>query len=456
MRCEPLQDLLDCIIDHRGKTPKKLGGDFSPSGVPVLSAKNIKSGRIEGELRHVTRQMYEKWMPVPLKSGDVLLTSEAPLGELHWLGEDSEYVLGQRLFGLRPNEAKLHSGFLYYYLLTEPGQSQLHGRASGSTVQGIRQSELMRISVPLPPVDIQREIADTLRAIDDKIANNRALAADLEAMARAIFNSWFVNFDPVKAKMEGRAPAGMDADTAALFPDELVESELGLIPKGWEVRPIGELIDSSLGGDWGKEVPETDHTERCTIVRGTDLSDLAHCDVSSIPVRYVTAKKLAKRQFESWDIVFEVSGGSKDQSTGRSLLLRPDQIQALGPNSCCASFCRRFRFENDGKAVWMGVFLDKSYRDGLMWRYQVQSTGISNFQTKVFLEKHLVVEPPQPLLDTFAQLVKPMLEASAISENQGLAELRDTLLPRLISGKLQLPAAAPEAQAIAEKGGQSV
>lgn len=248
----------------------------------------------------------------------------------------------------------------------------------------------------------------------------------------------------------------MDADTAALFPDELVESELGLIPKGWEVRPIGELIDSSLGGDWGKEVPETDHTERCTIVRGTDLSDLAHCDVSSIPVRYVTAKKLAKRQFESWDIVFEVSGGSKDQSTGRSLLLRPDQIQALGPNSCCASFCRRFRFENDGKAVWMGVFLDKSYRDGLMWRYQVQSTGISNFQTKVFLEKHLVVEPPQPLLDTFAQLVKPMLEASAISENQGLAELRDTLLPRLISGKLQLPAAAPEAQAIAEKGGQSV
>lgn len=104
----------------------------------------------------------------------------------------------------------------------------------------------------------------------------------------------------------------------------------------------------------------------------------------------------------------------------------------------------------------MGVFLDKSYRDGLMWRYQVQSTGISNFQTKVFLEKHLVVEPPQPLLDTFAQLVKPMLEASAISENQGLAELRDTLLPRLISGKLQLPAAAPEAQAIAEKGGQSV
>ena len=111
MTSASLGDVLDVLIDHRGRTPKKLGGDFSNSGVRVLSAKNIKDGRIDlsATIRYVGREMHDRWMRVKLRTGDVLLTSEAPLGEVAFLNDDADFCLGQRLFALRPNSNILDS-----------------------------------------------------------------------------------------------------------------------------------------------------------------------------------------------------------------------------------------------------------------------------------------------------------------------------------------------------------
>ncbi|MGX7732025.1 restriction endonuclease subunit S [Rhodococcus sp. 2H158] len=188
MRDLVLGESLEVLIDHRGKTPKKLGVDFSAVGVPVASAMLVSDGRLHlEEARYVSEETAEKWMPVPLRRGDVLLTSEAPLGRVARVPSDEPLVLGQRLFGLRGKQGVLHTGYLYYALQCGPVQSQLVGRATGTTVVGIRQSALRSVKIPAPTFESQHAIAEVLGALDDKIAANRKVAATADALARAIF-----------------------------------------------------------------------------------------------------------------------------------------------------------------------------------------------------------------------------------------------------------------------------
>ena len=160
-------------------------------------------------------------------------------------------------------------------------------------------------------MSLQVEIATTLAALDDRITLLRETNATLEAIAQALFKSWFVDFDPVRATMAGRMPEGMDEATAALFPDGFEESELGLVPRGWRLVPFGQLLCHTIGGDWGSESPDDKNDARVAIIRGTDIPDLKSGANSRVPVRYTSQKKLSTRKLEDGDIVLEVSGGSK-------------------------------------------------------------------------------------------------------------------------------------------------
>lgn len=168
-----LGDALEAIIDHRGKTPAKLGGDFSDSGIPVISAALVRDGRLTlGDARYISREMYSSWMRVPTQRHDVILTSEAPLGRVALVADNSPLVLGQRVFGLRGKSGILDSRFLYYVLQTSAVQTQLQGRSSGTTVSGIRQSELVQVVISAPSFTDQQAIASVLGALDDKIASD--------------------------------------------------------------------------------------------------------------------------------------------------------------------------------------------------------------------------------------------------------------------------------------------
>lgn len=184
----PLGEALAVIIDHRGKTPRKLGGDFTAHGVPVVSAIHVKNGRIDWSQRErfVSESMFHKWMPVKLKKNDLLLTSEAPLGEVALVPDDRDLVLSQRLFALRGKPDVLHTPYLYYYFRTPQGQADLQSRASGSTVLGIRQSQLVKIELRLPPLIEQRRIAGVLGAFDDLLETNRQLINDCAALRKVL------------------------------------------------------------------------------------------------------------------------------------------------------------------------------------------------------------------------------------------------------------------------------
>lgn len=186
-----LGDALEVLIDHRGKTPKKLGGDWTPDGVPVYSAIHIKDGRLKADnARTVSEEMFEKWMPIKLRVGDVLLTSEAPLGEVALVRDERPACLGQRLFALRGRNGLLDGKYLYYLLQHQPVRTQILGRASGTTVSGIRQAELVKVGLDLPDIAQQRAIAKVLEALDEKIDSNRRVIEGIADLTRAESDQW--------------------------------------------------------------------------------------------------------------------------------------------------------------------------------------------------------------------------------------------------------------------------
>lgn len=237
-----LEDRMAAIIDYRGKTPRK-----TKMGIPLITAKIVKGGRIETPTEFIDPEDYEEWMRRGLpRKGDVLITTEAPLGEVAQLG-DEKVALAQRLIALRGDPDRLSNTFLKFLLQSEFVQSQLLARSSGTTVYGIKQSELRKVQLLLPPIKEQQAIACILGALDDKIELNRRMIRTLEAMAQAIFKSWFVDFDPVRAKASGQKPPGLKPEIAALFPDSLEDSEVGEIPRGWRVETIGKLCEFAYG-----------------------------------------------------------------------------------------------------------------------------------------------------------------------------------------------------------------
>ena len=335
------------------------------------------------------------------------------------------------------------SSFLYYLLK----QLDLNNWRSGSGQPLINQATLNSIEVRVPGPSSQRLIGGFVSSLDDRITLLRETNATLEAIAQALFKSWFVDFDPVRAKAEGRQPEGMDATTAALFPDCFEESELGLLPQGWRLVPFGELLTHTIGGDWGDDAPGEKNDTRVAIIRGTDIPELQSGTANRVPVRYTSSKKLSTRKLQDGDLVLEVSGGSRDQPTGRALYIT-DLL--LGQFDCPvepASFCRLLRPAGANIGVLMAQQLSYIYSIGKTWEYQNQSTGIANFQTKHFLENELVVVPSPAVLAEFSAIVRPMIDRTHQSQIRELTQLRDTLLPRLISGQLRLP----EAEATVEE-----
>ncbi|POA99880.1 restriction endonuclease subunit S [Chromobacterium sinusclupearum] len=329
--------------------------------------------------------------------------------------------------------------FIYYYL--KASYKALVDLKNGGAQQNLNGKLIKSFPIQVPEVEVQREIGSFLESLDDRITLLRETNATLEAIAQALFKSWFVDFDPVRAKMEGRAPEGMDEATAALFPDGFEESELGLVPRGWRLIRFGQLLSHTIGGDWGSEEPDAKNEMRVAIIRGTDIPDLQRGADSRVPIRYTSAKKLATRKLQAGDIVLEVSGGSKDQPTGRSLFLTEGLLQQFDCPVEPASFCRLLRPQSEHIGILLGQHLTYIYAQGKTWEYQNQSTGIANFQTTHFLEAEPVAVPSDEVLSAFASIVCPMIDRSHLTQVQRLAEIRDTLLPRLISGQLRLPEA---------------
>jgi type I restriction enzyme S subunit len=325
----------------------------------------------------------------------------------------------------------------FYYFTNYVGLNHLK---DGTSNPSLSRDTFAQQLFPLPPINEQQSIASLLSMLDDKIELNRRMNDTLQTMTRAIFKSWFVDFDPVRAKAEGREPYGMNAKTAALFPSSFENSPLGKIPKGWQVRSIGQFFVDVIGGDWGAEVASEDYPVKVAIIRGTDFAKLRNCEDASVPRRFVKSRRFESRQLKPGDLILEISGGSPGQPTGRSILFTHGLRERLG-EAVPASFCRLIRSLTKSVSYFLALYLADLYDRGGTWLYQNQSTGISNFQFQYFSNSEILTFPSDhTIIDLFAREVGPLFEKIDRNqlENCVLIAMRDTLLPKLISGEIRV------------------
>jgi type I restriction enzyme S subunit len=399
-----------CVRDHRV--------DFTPARRTSITAKPVSIDKI-------------------VQPFDILVNSTGvgTLGRIAQVKElTEETTIDSHITIVRPNSSEVDP--LYLGIVLRGLQPEIEALGEGSTGQ----TELSRVRlgafhVPMPSsIEEQRAIAHILGSLDEKIELNRKRNETLEAMARALFQDWFVDFGPVRAKMEGRDPY-LPADIWDLFPERLDEDGK---PVGWKHLPFGQLIEGSIGGDWGKDEPDGDEDQAVCIIRGTDIPELVAGNVGKVPTRFTTKKKLASRFLLDGDIVIEVSGGSPTQPTGRSLHVSNSMLERFKHPVVCASFCRRFRPVNKRLGILASCHLNNLYQIGGTWEYQNQSTGISNFQTTHFLDTEKVFVPQEDLISAFVDFIEPIRAVSDSNENIKLSNLRDALLPKLISGELSI------------------
>ena len=187
-----LSDAVELVIDYRGKTPKKLGSDWCNDGYRALSAKNIKTGQIvqEDTIRYVDEELYHKWMKEEIKKGDIIVTSEAPFGQIYYWDSDEKIVLSQRLFAIRIKR-EFDARYIYQYMTTPLFYEEMSARATGTTVIGLRQPELMKCKIKYPNIEIQKKISAILCAIDRKINNNMLINNNLLQQSGAIFSKYY-------------------------------------------------------------------------------------------------------------------------------------------------------------------------------------------------------------------------------------------------------------------------
>lgn len=378
---------------------------------------------MDGDTRLVTPQMYEKWMPNKLQANDVLLTSEAPLGETAFLRDGGNYCLGQRLFALRADSSKVHPRFLYYLLRSPNTRHAIEARATGTTAQGIRQSELVKVEVELPPLPHQEAAAQLLGCLDDKIEVNRRMNETLEGIARAIFKSWFVDFDPVRAKMEGRDPYGIEAEVAALFPDSFEESELGLIPAGWEVKKLADLCTTQ----YGYTTSAVDEPVGPKFLRVKDINKLPWVVWASVPHCAINDEEMLKYALTRGDVVV-----ARMADPGKVAIIE-DHVNAV-----FASYLVRLKTRSLAWAYFVHGFLKSDlyaeYTEGA-----ITGSVQKNMNARVIVDAQLIV-PADAVVDAFLSAILPLREKLALNlrESAVLAELRDALLPKLVSGELQI------------------
>ena len=402
-----LGEITKLVIDYRGKTPKKLGADWSTTGYRALSAKNIKTGRIvqPETIRYADEKLYKKWMKDEVCRGDILITSEAPFGQILFWDSDEKIVLSQRIFDVRIKD-DFCSLFIYYYMTTPEFQGELDARATGTTVVGLRQPELMKCVVRCPDRCTQEKIASILMSIDAKIETNNQINNNLQQQAQAVFRAWFID-----------NPA---AST-------------------WSVGTFSDLIEKMISGDWGKDSLVGNNTEMVYCIRGADIPDIKAGNKGKMPTRFILQKNYDAKQLVDGDIVVEISGGSPTQSTGRATAISDSLLSRYDRGMVCTNFCKALK-PKDGYSMFVYHYWQYLYDMGVFFGFENGTTGIKNLDITGIVESEIILIPPFDLIQKFNAICQGMMQKIYANgyESEQLSSLRDTLLPRLMSGEIDV------------------
>jgi type I restriction enzyme, S subunit len=409
--------LIDC--DHR--TPPA-----AESGYPYVAIPQMKEGRIDlSDVRRISEEHYIEWTKkVKPQADDVVLSRRCNPGETAHVPHGLDFALGQNLVLLRADGSKIVPQFLRWLLRGPEWWEQVQKFINvGAVFDSLKCADIPKFVLPLPGLQEQRAIARILGTLDDKIELNRRMNATLEATARALFKSWFVDFDPVLAKAAGRQPAGMDAATAALFPDSFQESELGEIPAEWGASAIGAEA-RVVGGS----TPSTKNSE---FWDGGEIHWVSPKDFSSLQSKVLinSSRKITGaglRQITSGLLPENTVLLSSRAPVGYLALTK---IETAINQGFIAMVC-------DGRLPPEYVML---WADSIMDKIKQAASGTTFAEiSKATFRPFRILVPSTGALEAFTRIVRPLFQMVTGNEHQSvaLAGVRDELLPRLLSGEI--------------------
>ncbi len=426
---------------------------FTDTGIPIISGQHLREAELtDSEFNFITEEHADSLKNANVQRGDVIFTHAGNIGQVAFIPNHSKYqryVISQRQFYLRCDTSIILPEFVVYYFKSPEGQHKLLANANQVGVPSIARpsSYLKTIEVPVPSIEEQQVVVRNIKALDVKIRANRRINQTLEAMAQAVFKSWFVDFDPVKARIaaieQGQDPlrAAMRATsgktdleldqmprephdqltaTAALFPDAMEESELGDIPKGWAAGKLAELCQLNPESWSAKSLPNVVRYVDLANAKNGEIAEVQNMDGVDIPSR-------ARRILRQGDtIVGTVRPGNRSFAlVGEANLTGSTGFAVLRPHN----------------PHWLEfVYLVATSESNIERLTHLADGGAyPAVRPEVVIQEDVAI-PTQEVAKAFHQHVQPLF--AKIQANRGqalyLAQLRDTLLPKILSGQLRI------------------
>ncbi len=368
--------------------------------------------------------------------------------------------------------------FINAYFNTKFGKKLIETCKKGTTtVIALYQKDLYNIPIPIPKKKILEGIDEIYNSINKKIELNNRINAELEAMAKTLYDYWFVQFDfpvastdsPTEISGENVAstPLSQQSDeknTAAEQSQESVaersqetvaERSRGYkssggkmmynetlkreIPEGWEVTVFNDWIKDTKAGDWGKESIEGNYTERVYCIRGADINGINGKGEVKAPERFILKNNSSKKLVPN-DFVVEISGGSPVQSTGRIALITESTLERFDTDIICSNFCKAVSIKNEKYIYNFKQEWQRLYDAGVFFGFEGKTSGIKNFLFDSFMNSYSIVLPKKEIVEKyyeFAQSIDKKIQSN-LKQNQELSALRDWLLPMLMNGQVKV------------------
>ncbi len=406
-----------------GKVSKVISGfafktiDFQPTGTPVIKIKNIKDENIVLDESDCVDSAKEVPLRFHLGKGDILISltgshitlPSSVVGRVAKYRHDTTSYLNQRAGKfINIDHEKCIKDYLFYFLLQKETLTKIANKAQGAANQAnISPGDVEGVEITLPPLPTQRKIAGILSAYDDLIENNLKRIKLLEEKAQLLYKDLMQEMSYFKTKQE---------------------------------EYIKDCLAFYIGGGWGEEDYKEKFTEVAYVIRGTDIPDTRSGNVSGIPLRFHKESNLASRKMQIGDIVFEVSNGQIN-NIGRTVLVSERLIGQFDKPVMCASFAKLIRVNEKVSPEFFYLYLNEGQQNGLLYQYKSNSAnGINNFAFETFIDEVKINIPKGDELMSFTERVKPIFTLISIlgEQNSKLREARDILLPKLMSGQIEV------------------
>lgn len=447
------------VVITKGTTPTTVGGQFLDKGINFVKSDSV------GQFKHLDNRLFqfidektdEKLKRSRLKVDDLLFSiAGAYLGKLSVVRKkDLPANTNQAVGIVRLDKSQVDVNYLYYYFSQKRINEYINNLSSQSSQPNLNLALLGNLEFDYSTIKIQKQISKVLSDLDAKIEINNKINQELEAMAKLLYDYWFVQFDfPYSPPSEGCPQYGVgigkpykSSGGKMVYNEELNRK----IPKGWKVKTFSEWIKNDKSGDWGKEKIEGNYMQKVYCIRGADINGLNGAGNLKSPERYILEKNLHKI-LDPADLIVEISGGSPTQSTGRLAYITEGTLERFDAPIICSNFCKAVTLKNK-KLLYNFVYHWKSIYDaGVLFGYEGKTSGIKNLLFDSFVSSHYTVVPNDIIAEKFFDFMEPIQakKQKNLLENQKLTELRDWLLPMLMNGQVTVGDVAAQLGMVAE------